>query len=228
MSTDAQAQVTAFWNMVAPGYEAHRGNVPAYASAEYQRWAEMLDREVPGCPAEVLDLATGTGFVAIIMATLGHHVTAVDLAPEMLREANQAAGEHGLPITFQLGDAVHPAFEPGTFDVITCRHLLWTLRQPELAIANWHRVLRPGGRIVAMDGFWFGPPAPTDDEPEAFRRFYTPETRHALPFMHLETVEPITAAFTLGGFDHVTSRSAPELANETASRSTAYVVVAIK
>ena len=70
MSSDAQDQVTAFWDMVAPGYEAHPGNVPAYGSAEYQRWADMLDHEVPGCPAEVLDLATGTGFVAMIMAPI--------------------------------------------------------------------------------------------------------------------------------------------------------------
>lgn len=60
-ATTTQDQVTAFWSLVAPGYEAHPGNVPSRGSALYDRWVEILDQELGPAPTKVLDLATGTG-----------------------------------------------------------------------------------------------------------------------------------------------------------------------
>ena len=90
--TTPQDQVTAFWSMVAAGYEAHPGNVPPRGSALYDRWVEVLHQELGPAPRKVLDLATGTGFVALILAELGHSVTAIDLSAEMLVEAPQGGG----------------------------------------------------------------------------------------------------------------------------------------
>jgi hypothetical protein len=59
MTASPQDQVTGFWSMVAPGYQAHPGNVPAIGTDAYGRWIEMLGTEVSEEPSDVLDLATG-------------------------------------------------------------------------------------------------------------------------------------------------------------------------
>lgn len=225
-AANPQDQVTGFWSLVAAGYEAHPGNVPTFGTDAYGRWVDMLDTEVSQGPSDVLDLATGTGFVALILARLGHRVTATDLSVEMLAEARRTAVERKLQIRFRLGDAVQPSFGSESFDVVTCRHLLWTLREPRRAIANWHELLRGGGVVLAIDGFWMGP-QPSDDEPEPFKRFYTPSTRGSLPFMHLVSPEPIVDAFDAAGFHEVSWRLLPRLADE-ATGATPYLVRGIK
>jgi len=215
---DAQQNITAFWSMVAPGYEAHAGNVPAYGSALYRAWVDEIEGLVPSPTADALDLATGTGFVALILAALGHRVTAIDLSTDMLELASAAAVSRDLEIRFISDDAVHPAFGEASFDVITCRHLLWTLRDPGQAIANWRALLRPGGTLVAFDGFWFGAqPGPREDEPEPFRRHYTASTRSVLPFMHIDCADSIVAAMQDAGFRTVAVRSLPDLADQPGS-----------
>ncbi len=225
-ASNPQDQVTGFWSAVAAGYEAHPGNVPAIGTAAYGRWVEMLDAEVSQQPSDVLDLATGTGFVALILARLGHRVTATDLSVEMLAEAGRTAVERNLQIGFRLGDAVEPSFGSGSFDVVTSRHLLWTLREPDRALANWRELVRAGGVVLAIDGFWMGP-QPSEDEPEPFKRFYTPSTRESLPFMHLVSPERIVGAFEAAGFKEVSWRLLPQLADQ-ASGSAPYLVRGIK
>jgi SAM-dependent methyltransferase len=223
----AQHNITAFWSMVAPGYEAHRGNVPTYGTPLYGAWVDEVRALVPSAPVDALDLATGTGFVALILAALGHRVTAIDLSTGMLDLASATARERDLEIRFLPGDAVDPALHPATFDLITCRHLLWTLREPDRALANWRSLLRPGGTLIAFDGFWFGAEqGPTGDEPEPFRRHYTAETRAALPFMHIDHTDPIVHSMSRAGFVDVTVRDQPHLANGTDS-TVPYVITAI-
>jgi SAM-dependent methyltransferase len=110
----------------------------------------------------------------------------------------------------RLGDAVVPDFAPASFDALTNRHLLWTLREPAAAMANWRALLRPGGRLVAVDGFWF-----TDsgdgDVPPPFAEHYTIDTRRELPFMHLDAPDPILDALAAAGFTHATAQPRPDL-----------------
>jgi SAM-dependent methyltransferase len=141
---------------VAADYEAHAGNVADYGSAEYQAWVDALASVLPEPPTDVLDVASGTGYLALAGAGLGHRVTAVDLAPAMVDELVVNAATRGLAVDARLGDAVAPGFSPASFDAVTSRHLLWTLREPAVAMANWRELLRPGGRLVAEPA---GPPA---------------------------------------------------------------------
>jgi len=220
-----QAHVTAFWSMVAPDYEAHRGNVPSRGSDLYDRWVAILDQNVGPAPREVLDLATGTGFIALILAELGHRVTAIDLSAEMLAQARTAAGGRS-DVRFELSDAVEPAMPAGSFHVVVNRHLLWTLREPVRAMSRWRDLLCPAGVLLCFDGFWFGP-TPSDQEPEPFRRHYTSTTRSALPFMHATSAEPIIAAMETAGFAQVTWRQLPELMDD-ASGTSPYLVRGIR
>jgi ubiquinone/menaquinone biosynthesis C-methylase UbiE len=211
--TDAQAHITAFWSTVAPGYEAHSGNVAAYGTAAYRCWQDALAAALPHPPAEILDVATGTGYVALAAAALGHHVTAIDVSPQMLRELSAHAASRGLSVEARLGDAVAPDFPPASFDVVTSRHFLWTLREPAKAMASWLNLLRPGGRLVAVDGFWFTGPE-ENSVPPLFTQHYTSATMAELPLMHIDRPDPILDMLSAAGFVEPAAEPHPELALE--------------
>jgi SAM-dependent methyltransferase len=188
-----QGRITAFWNVVAPGYDTP-ANVAAPGSAEYSGWSGAIRSVLPEEPSEVLDVGTGTGFVARIAAELGHRVTGIDLSESMLEAAREGSAGSGLDVRFVVGDAVRPPFPPECFDVVISRSVIWTLREPLLAFRNWHALLRPGGRVVAIYGLEASTPedAGSADEPEGlFEQHYTRETRAALPAMRLREHDPL-------------------------------------
>jgi SAM-dependent methyltransferase len=201
--SDVQERITTFWTTVAPLYNAYQGNVPRVESAEYAAWIRAIERLLPTPPADVLDIGTATGFVAFIASQLGHRAIGIDLSMAMLAEARMQADRLGLKASFQIGDAVAPPFEEASLDAIVCRHFLWTLRQPEVALANWLRLLRPNGRVVVIDGFWFAPSK--QEGPGFFEQHYTDGMRESLPAMSWERVEPAADLLRVAGFSEVTT-----------------------
>jgi SAM-dependent methyltransferase len=189
-----------------------------------------IARLLPPAPADVLDVACGTGFVSIIAARLGYRVTGVDLSQPMLDEASKAASDAGLQIDFDINDAVAPAFPKGSFHAITNRHFLWTLREPLEALRNWHALLRPGGRVVSIDGFWFRdqpPPA----EGDFVGRYYTAQVRAALPVMSLSDPAAVAQLFRDAGFADVDVSDLADvhaLAEDPPSADPWYVIVATR
>jgi len=111
-SRDAQLNITGFWNTVAPDYEAHAGNVAQLDSPAYQHWRDALAAMLPRPPADVLDVATGTGYVALAAASLGHRVTAIDMASAMLDALAAHADARARSVDARLGDAVTPPSRP--------------------------------------------------------------------------------------------------------------------
>jgi SAM-dependent methyltransferase len=223
MNEELQGRITGFWSTVADGYEAHGGNVPARDSEEFGAWVSALSTLLPPAPADVLDVGTGTGFVAMIAAQLGHRVSATDLAEPMLASAAAEADRRGVRIRFTLDDAVAPSLPPASFDAVVSRHLMWTLRDPHAALSAWHRLLRPGGRVVAIDGFWFEPEA--DDETTAeqdglFESFYDRRARASLPGWRYFDTSAIVALFERAGFSGLTVVSLDEI-HRTASHAPA-------
>lgn len=122
-----QTSITGFWNQVAPHYEGGPGNTAALGSDLDRLWADLIARVLPPPPADVLDLGTGTGFVALHAAALGHRVVGIDLARDMLAVARQQAVERDLQVRFEEGDAVDPPFEPGASSCLTASG---TIRSP--------------------------------------------------------------------------------------------------
>lgn len=119
-------------------------------------WAQMLISHFPEQKdLKILDIGTGPGFYAIILAQRGYQVTAIDFSSEMLEEARKNAGELAEKITFLQMDAQNLTFPEESFDVIVTRNLTWNLPDPEMAYQEWHRVLAPGGVLLNFDANWY-------------------------------------------------------------------------
>ena len=117
-----------------------------------QRWLHEIERFLPeGRSLDILDVGTGTGFFAVLLAQQGHRLEGIDLTPAMLEEARTLAKQRNLDITFREMDAQNLAYPDGTFDVVISRNLTWTLPDPERAYASWFRVLKPGGVLLNFD-----------------------------------------------------------------------------
>lgn len=99
----------------------------------------------------ILDVGSGTGALACLFHEMGHDPEGVDIAPAMVEAANAKAASRGFAIPFRLGDGHRLPYGDATFDVVHARHLLWTLPRPAAAVAEWMRVLKPGGRLLITE-----------------------------------------------------------------------------
>lgn len=125
-----------------------------HTAEQHERWLSILREWTGDPPLRVLDVGCGTGVVSSLLAALGHDVVGVDFAPKMIQQARGKAERGGHSIEFYRGDAESLAVPDDVFSLVTARHLLWTLPNPETAIGEWRRVVEPGGRILLIEGYW--------------------------------------------------------------------------
>ncbi|WP_235738899.1 class I SAM-dependent methyltransferase [Nocardioides alcanivorans] len=200
--TSVQANMNAYWTERAPLYDANQQR-PERFERDVAAWSQIWGQALPASPADVLDLGTGSGFVAFVHAGNGHRVTATDLSDGMIEIARARAAQTPNAPDFGIGDAVSPDFTPGSFDAITNRYVMWTLREPEVALANWRRLLRPGGTLAVVDSTWF--PEGLDLNPTpGFADWYDEHVRSALPLAEASTIEPTVEVVRAAGFRDVT------------------------
>jgi SAM-dependent methyltransferase len=192
-----QSSITTYWNLRSVSYDAEPGH-SASEGAELDAWMADLREFLPPAPREVLDIGAGTGFVSTLLARLGYQVTGLDPSEGMLAAAWARGAGLASPPTYVEGDGHAPPFPSASFDVVTNRHVLWTLRDPQTAFAAWRRVLRPGGRLLAIDSLWFldrTNDSDTRDAPwsEAWARHYSDAVCAGLPLMNAESMDPALA-----------------------------------
>ncbi|MFP4088503.1 MAG: class I SAM-dependent methyltransferase [Desulfobacteraceae bacterium] len=125
------------------------------SDAIVEKWETLLAHSLSGPPGrQALDAGTGPGEFAVYLARLGFRVTGIDISDRMILKAREHAAHCGLHIDFQQEDAENLPFKDRTFHVVVARNLLWTLPNPEKALREWRRVLKPDGAILVSDGMW--------------------------------------------------------------------------
>ena len=107
-----------------------------------------------------LDVATGGGHTALWLARHGWKVTAGDIAPRMLENAQKLCAEAGFRIETRLFPAEEMPFADGSFDLVTVRVAPHHFSSPQKFVQEAARVLRPGGHFLLIDG------TVPDDDPE--------------------------------------------------------------
>ena len=168
-------RVAHYWSHRAEGFEKQR--LREFDSEKRERWLTEFQRYLPeGKALRILDIGTGTGFFACLLAAEGHEVTGIDLTPEMIDHAEHMASVLGLHADFQVMDAEDTDFPDGSFDVLVTRNLTWTLPHIARAYREWHRLLKAGGLLINFDADYS---AALEDE-----------ERHELPENHAHNLVP--------------------------------------
>ena len=122
------------------------------------RWrAEATRGALAGGANRVLDVATGTADLAIALKRYAPNaeVVGVDFAEPMLEIGRQKAARAGLTVRLEQGDGMALAFPDASFDAVTIAYGLRNFADVEKGLAEFYRVLRPGGKLVVLE---FPPP----------------------------------------------------------------------
>lgn len=115
-------QITNYWSQRVEGFSSLRRR--ELSSEKSRLWRLELERYLPTSGTlNILDVGTGTGFLACLLAEKGHQVTGIDLTPDMITAAKATATCLSIPADFLVMDAEEPAFAPRSFDAIVTRNL---------------------------------------------------------------------------------------------------------
>ena len=118
-----------------------------------QAWRELLTAQLPNPPARIADLGCGTGTLSVLLAEVGHDVVGVDFSPRMVEAATRKA-EGVAGVRFLQADAFAPPLIEASYDVVLCRHVLWAMPDPAVALTRWISLLAPAGRLLLVEGQW--------------------------------------------------------------------------
>jgi len=141
--------VSEFWDAEAATFDDepdHGLADPATRTA----WRDLLVGVLPPVPSRVADLGCGTGTLARLLVDEGHQVDGLDLSNAMVARAEAKVPE----ASFRVGDASDPGLDRAAYDVVLARHVLWAMPEPAAALRRWAALLRPGGRLLLVEGFW--------------------------------------------------------------------------
>jgi len=144
--TKLKDHIRSIFDRVSQNYDSPEMRYFSFA-ADY-----MMTLSKPRSGERILDIATGTAMVAIAAAQHLQpegRVQAIDISEGMLGKAKQNVDKLALKnIDFQNMDAEELIFRSGYFDLITCGFGLFFFSDAKQTLKKWHRVLKPGGRII--------------------------------------------------------------------------------
>ncbi|MGV0908180.1 class I SAM-dependent methyltransferase [Martelella sp. FOR1707] len=145
-------EIRDYWSERAGTFDQSVGH-EIFSDAERRGWQRLIRKHLgEGQGRQALDLACGTAVISHLLHDLGFEVTGLDWSDTMLALARAKAESRNADIRFITGDAENTLEPSGTYDVITNRHLVWTLVDPPAAFREWFSLLKPGGKVLIVDG----------------------------------------------------------------------------
>src|SRR5690606_18226989 len=149
---DKAQRVRAMFSAIAPSYDLNNRLHSLWRDQAWRRAAVKFAQLQPG--NRVLDVACGTGDLAMafchaLQPADRARVLGVDFTFDMLTIAQQKRG--GLPVEYQQGDAMRLPVSDGSVDVVSIAFGIRNVADPARAIREFHRVLRPGGRVIILE-----------------------------------------------------------------------------
>lgn len=170
-------QVQEMFDSIAPAYDfMNRAMTFGIDHLWRAKAVKMMGRNKP---ANILDVATGTGDLAIRIARTLHpdHITGIDLSDGMLEIGRKKAKEAGLDyiIEFVQGDCLDLPFDDNTFDCVTVAYGVRNFEHLDQGYRQMQRVLRPGGMLCVIELS-----TPTSPLVKPLYKFYT---RCIIPFI---------------------------------------------
>ncbi|WP_250035487.1 class I SAM-dependent methyltransferase [Paractinoplanes maris] len=141
---DATDKVRRVWDRSAPSYDRQ---IELLERIWFTGGREWIGARVEG---RILEVAVGTG------RNLPHYpagatISGIELSPAMLAIARRRAAGLGHAADLREGDAQELPYAAGSFDTVVCALSLCTIPDPRAAVAEMHRVLAPGGRLLLVD-----------------------------------------------------------------------------
>jgi len=124
--------------------------LPGFATAK----TDLLEHVRANGASSALDVGCGYGADVIALAERlapGGRVTGIDASVAMIAEAQRRTMQSGLPVSFQVGDALALPFADNAFDLCRTETVLQHVADPGRAVAEMTRVTRPGGRVGALE-----------------------------------------------------------------------------
>jgi len=134
-----------FWNSFAKKYD---GFIANFVSKTYGLILENLVHDTR-MTVNMLEIGTGTGIIALHLNEQIPTITAIDIAPEMIKIASEKSIQKSISnIDFRVGDTCSLDFQDKTFDTIIASNVLHLLFEPELALQEMKRVLKDNGQLI--------------------------------------------------------------------------------
>lgn len=153
MGTDKARFVRSMFDAIARRYDLMNRLMTGWQD---ERWRRMAaDAIFPESTRRAMDVGAGTGDLsfAIARAATSAHVLAVDFSPQMLQRTAEKARQRGLARRVQavLGDAMRLPAASESVDAVVTGFTMRNVSDIHVAIAEFHRVLRPGGRLAILE-----------------------------------------------------------------------------
>jgi excisionase family DNA binding protein len=143
----SEGDVKGFFNEVAPKWEEISKN---YDDQSLKN--KMIELNILKKPMTLIDLGAGDGFISRFAARFVQRVIAIDISGEMLRELQRKAKSEGIQnIEVIESDALDVPLADSSIDIVCANMFLHHIEQPELAIQEMHRLVKPGGTVFLAD-----------------------------------------------------------------------------
>ncbi len=134
-----------FWDSFAQKYDNF---IQKNASKIYEKLFTKLRIDTQNSK-DLLEIATGTGLISIYLSNQISHITAIDIAPQMIDVAKSKARNQNISnVNFQVGDSCNLDLKNSSFDTVIASNVLHLLFKPEKAFEEMRRVLKDNGQII--------------------------------------------------------------------------------